>query len=105
MDAAWLYPLGWARVMALIILFSALLNIVGRELVQWWHERQRERSAVPARKRLGKRIEPVLQAYTVKILDYYMDNKQLPSIAELQQMQREAIEHTPVIWEIIYPHG
>ena len=92
-----IYTLGWAELTGLILATGNLATFVLWKLVKWWQRR----SAVNARMRVRKRIEPVLQAYTVKILQYYVDNKQLPSIAELQQMQREAIGRTPEIWEII----
>ena len=85
----WLYTPGWAELIALILGGVVLLAFVLRQLVKW--------SAVDER----KRIELVLQAYTFKILHHYMDNKELPGIRELQQMQREAIEHTPETWEYI----
>ena len=97
-----LYTLSWKDLILLVMLCASLAAFVLPKVVKWWHIRRERRSMLDARKPVGKRIELVLQVYTVKILRYYMDNKHLPSIAELQQMQREAIENTPEIWEYIF---
>ena len=90
---------GWVDLIGLIISSAVLAAFVLPKVVRWWHIRRVRRSMLAARKPVGKRMELVLKVYTLKILRYYTDNKHLPSIAELQQMQREAIEQTPEIWE------
>ena len=41
------------------------------------------------------KLQIILNSYTCKILRYYMEHKDLPSIAELQEMQRQTLDEPP----------
>ena len=41
------------------------------------------------------KLQIILNSYTSKILGYYMEHKQLPSIATMQQMREETIDEPP----------
>ena len=45
------------------------------------------------------KMELSLSRYTFKILGYYMEHKQLPSLQELMEMQRQTLdEPLPQLW-------
>lgn len=45
------------------------------------------------------KLQLILNSYTAKILHYYMEHEQLPSIAIMQQMREETIdEPTPKLY-------